>query len=122
MASSDQPADEGPPADPESWTDEQWLAWLRATDADAASDIDDARPTLTERAANSAIGVVLGQAMLGMARAIYGRPDEDIVIVADGEGPSREDEPFSVHLDFEHPGHSSVSFAASDADPEPGTG
>ncbi len=121
MASSDQPIDEGPPADPESWTDEQWLAWLRATDADAANPIVDEHRTLTERAANSAIGVVLGQAMLGMARAIYGRPDEDIVIVADGEGPSREDEPFTVHLDFEHPGHSSVSFAAGDADPESGT-
>ena len=120
MESNNQPVDEGLPADPESWTDEQWLAWLRATDADAATDSVDEHRTLTERAANSAIGVVLGQAMLGMARAIYGRPDEDIVIVADGEGPSREDEPFSVHLDFEHPGHGSVSFSASDADPDPG--
>ena len=114
----DEPSARTPPLDPEAWTDDQWLAWLKATDEDAVEGVDP--PSLASRAAHSAVGVALGQAMLGMARAIYGRPDEDIVIVADGEGPSREDEPFSVHLDFEHPGHGSVSFSASDADPDPG--
>ena len=115
MEPSDLDVAGGPPADPESWTDEQWLAWLRATDDEPTRAAE--RPTLTERAANTAIGVVLGQAMLGMARAIYGRPDEDIVIVADGEGPSREDEPFTVHLDFEDPGQSSVTFGAHGDEP-----
>ncbi len=111
MEPSDPLVDGGPPEDPESWTDAQWLAWLRATDTDDASDIGEARPTLTERAANSAVGAVLGQAMLGLAKAMYGRSDEDLVIVADGEGPSLDDEPFTVHLDFEHPERSSITFA-----------
>src|ERR1700722_554909 len=35
----------GPPQDPESWTDEQWIAWLDATDDPDASDDDgSARP------------------------------------------------------------------------------
>ncbi len=119
MEPHDPPVDGGPPTDPESWSDEQWLAWLRATDTDDAGDLDAARPTLTERAANSAVGVVLGQAMLGLAKAIYGRSDEDLVIIADGEGPSLDDEPFTVHLDFEHPERSSITFV--DRHDEPGS-
>ncbi len=118
MEPSDLPTDAGPPEDPESWTDAQWLEWLRATDEDAVA-VEDGPPTLSERAANSAFGVVLGQAMLGMARAIYGRSDEDLVIVADGEGPSHGDEPFTVHLDFEHPERSSVAFVAHPKESEP---
>ncbi len=118
VEASDRPVDAGPPEDPESWTDAQWLHWLRATDGDAA-EVDDTPRSLSERAANSSIGVVLGQAMLGMARAIYGRPDEDLVIVADGEGPTHGDEPFTVHLDFEHPERSSVAFVARPEEPGP---
>ena len=118
MEPSDLPTDAGPPEDPESWTDAQWLEWLRATDEDAVA-VEDGPATLSERAANSAFGVVLGQAMLGMARAIYGRSDEDLVIVADGEGPSHGDEPFTVHLDFEHPERSSVAFVAHPKESEP---
>lgn len=119
MEPVDRPVGDGPPTDPESWSDEQWLAWLRATDTDDAGGHDAARPTLTERAANSAVGVVLGQAMLGLAKAMYGRSDEDLVIVADGEGPSLDDEPFTVHLDFEHPERSSITFV--DRHDEPGS-
>lgn len=115
---SDEPIDDGPPEDPEAWTDEQWLSWLRATDASGERDVDDTPPTLTERAANSAVGAVLGQAMLGLARAIYGRAEQDLVIVADGEGPLGDDEPFTVHLDFEHPERSSVAFVAPRDPPE----
>ncbi len=117
MESSDLPVDAGPPEDPESWTDAQWLQWLRATDDVATNEYEP--PTLSERAANSTIGVVLGQAMIGMARAIYGRHEEDLVIVADGEGPLHGDEPFTVHLDFEHPERSSVAFIARPEGPGP---
>ena len=38
MEAFDQAFPDGPPADPEEWTDDQWLAWLRATDAPTPSD------------------------------------------------------------------------------------
>ena len=106
-----------PPSDPEAWTDEEWLAWLKSTDDDPPESTDP--PSLASRAAHSAVGVALGQAMLGLAKAIYGRSDEDLVIVADGEGPSLDDEPFTVHLDFEHPERSSITFV--DRHDEPGS-
>jgi hypothetical protein len=53
---------------------------------------------------------VLGQAMLGMAYAIYGRRDDEVVIVAEGDSEPDEDEPFTVHLDPDHPERSSVVF------------
>ena len=97
-----------PPSDPEAWTDDEWLAWLKSTDDDPPESTDP--PSLASRAAHSAVGVALGQAMLGMAQAIYGRTTDDVIIVAEGDGPSRDDEPYSVQLDFEHPERSSVIF------------
>jgi hypothetical protein len=108
---------DGPPADPEEWTDEQWLAWLKATDAQAPG--EDTRPvTLTGRVAYSAGGHVLGQAMLGMANAIYGRRDDEIVIVAEGDSGPAEDGPFAVHLDPDHPERSSVVFRQDPEKPQ----
>ena len=99
----------GPPADPEEWTDEQWLAWLEATDAPISE--DPSRPvTAGGRVAHSTGGQVLGQAMLGMAYAIYGRKDDEVVIVAEGDSEDGEDEPFTVHLDPHHPERSTVVF------------
>lgn len=61
---------EGPPADPDDWTDEQWIEWLNKTGTTDAEDV--ARPvTALGRIAHSSGGSVLGQAMLGMATAIY---------------------------------------------------
>jgi hypothetical protein len=48
--------------------------------------------------------------MLGLAYAIYGRRDDEVVIVAEGDSEQGEDEPFTVHLDPDHPERSSVVF------------
>jgi hypothetical protein len=105
----DQAFPDGPPADPEEWTDDQWLAWLRATDADVPPGGD--RPVTTAgRITHSSGGQMLGAAMLGMANAIYGRHDDEVVIVAEGDASPDGEEPFSVHLDPDHPERSSVIF------------
>lgn len=100
---------DGPPPDPDDWTDDQWIEWLKMTDADG--DEDAARPVTTfSRMTHSAGGSALGQAMLGMANAMYGRKFNEIVFVAEGSSQPDEDEPFSVHLDPEHPEQSVVVF------------
>jgi hypothetical protein len=48
--------------------------------------------------------------MLGMANAIYGRLDNEVVIVAEGDSEPDKDDPFSVHLDPDHPERSTVVF------------
>ncbi len=106
---------QAPPADPEDWTDEQWIEWLQKTDDPGAEDV--AHPvTALNRIAHSSAGSVLGQAMLGMATAIYGRDDTKVVIVAEGPSRSEEDKPFSVHLDPEHPERSVVVFRSQGRD------
>ena len=100
----------GPPADPEEWTDEQWIAWLEATDADAPDGGGNRPATMGARVVHSTGGQVLGQSMLGLAYAIYGRRDDEVVIVAEGDSEQGEDEPFTVHLDPDHPERSSVVF------------
>ena len=123
MAPFDPASPDGPPADPEEWTDEQWIAWLKATDADVAPEADARPATLGGRVAHSGGGQVLGQAMLGLAYAIYGRPDDEIVIVAEGDSQPDEDEPFTVNLDPDHPERSEVVFrSVSERPAAPGHG
>lgn len=103
---------EAPPADPEDWTDEQWLAWLRATDGEAAGQDgtrDDGPATGMGRLATSGSGQVLGNAMLGMADAIYGREHREIAVVT-GDAQPGDDEPFTVQLDPDHPEQARVVF------------
>lgn len=88
-----------PPTDADDWTDDQWLAWLRATDADYP---DDRPATTIGRLTRSGGGQALGQAMLGLANAMYGRQDDDVVVVAERGEPDR-DQPFAVRLDPDHP-------------------
>ncbi|MFZ1063111.1 MAG: hypothetical protein WAN30_06525 [Acidimicrobiales bacterium] len=99
-----------PPEDANAWTDEQWIEWLKATDADAGPDGELPVATVASRLARSSAGQVLGQAMLGLAQAIYGPRDEDQVIVVEGAGEPEDDEPFNVTLDFEHPERSQIVF------------
>jgi hypothetical protein len=106
-----------PPVDPEDWTDEQWILWLKATDADARAEGNAPPVTSVGRIVHSTGGQMLGQAMLGMANAIYGPKDDEIVIVAEGDSEPDSDEPFTIHLDPDHPERSSVVFrSASDQD------
>jgi len=90
--------DEQPPADAESWTDEQWIAWLKATDAEVA---DDDRPHPVK--AHSTPASLLGAAMLGMHEAIYGHQEKDILVVADDAGDPPQPDGFDLHIDPEHP-------------------
>ena len=96
----------GPPEDAESWTDEQWLSWLEATDDPDGPDVPRTgghRPWSRRRPAS-----MLGAAMLGLHELIYGRHDDEIVIVAEpGGDPPGDDQP-QVHLDPDHPERSEV--------------
>ena len=104
-----------PPPDPEDWSDEQWIEWLKRTDAADGEDVS--RPvTAFGRIAHSSGGSVLGQAMLGMANAIYGRNDNEVVIVVDGSSQPDADKPFSVRLDPDHPERSVVVFRSQPPD------
>jgi hypothetical protein len=103
MESPPPPVPAGPPDDPEEWTDEEWLAWLEATDPGEETAPGSApahRPRLS--------GNVLGVAMLGLRDAIYGRPDEPVVIVQDAPGDPPDDELHDLHLDPDHPERSIV--------------
>jgi hypothetical protein len=102
-----------PPADPNEWSDEQWIDWLKATDAQAGPSGEYPVGTLGSKIARSSAGQVVGQAMLGLASAIYGPKDEELVIVVEGASEPEEDEPFNVRLDFENPEHSSIVFRPS---------
>ncbi len=99
----------GPPADPEEWTDEEWIEWLTATDPEEP---EAERPPVTTggRIVHSSAGMVLGEAMLAVGRVIFGRHDDEIVIVAEGKSEPEEDQPFTVHLDPEHPERSTAVF------------
>ncbi len=96
-----------PPADPNEWSDEQWIEWLVATDE--AAEIDTA-PSVLKKAASTKSGQVLGQAMLGMANEIYGTKEIQVQIVVENKEKSLEEESFVVNLDFENPESSTVSF------------
>ncbi len=78
------------------WTDEQWLDWLTATDNAPVDESEGSDSLVVTRIAQSIPGQVIGQAMLGMAQAIFGRQDDEIVIVvgANGETPTTSRSPF----------------------------
>ena len=99
-----------PPSDPNEWSDEQWLEWLKATDDVPSGEPEELLLAVVNRIVQSTPGQLLGQAMLGMAQAIYSRQDEDVVIVVEGNGETNDDEPFVVRLDSDHPERSSVIF------------
>jgi hypothetical protein len=105
-----------PPHDPEQWTDDQWLEWLKATDAEGDDGSTRAPASVADRVVQSVGGQMLGQAMLGLAQAIYGPKQEEVVIVAEGSSEPSEDEPFAVRLNPEHPERSRVIFK-SDLEP-----
>jgi hypothetical protein len=108
-----------PPEDPESWTDEQWLAWLEATDDPAAAaGTGGPRPWRQRRPAS-----MLGAAMLGMHELIYGRRDQAAIVIEAGGDPPGDDLQPEVHLDPDHPERSEVIVHARHRrDPSPAAG
>ena len=105
--------DEQPPADAETWTDEQWIAWLNATDPDTA-DEDRHRPVKQHSTPSS----LLGAAMLGMHEAIYGHQDKDILVVADDSGDPPQPDGLDLHIDPEHPSVVVVRHPSPEEPPE----
>ena len=117
MEDPERPVPVEPPEDAESWTDEQWIAWLEATDdPDVESEQAAEGP---HRWRMRIPGSVLGAAMLGLRDAIYGRPRDEIVIVADAGGDPPGDDLPEVHLDLDHPERSEVIIRRDHAAPEP---
>jgi hypothetical protein len=99
-----------PPSDPNQWSDEKWLDWLKATDNISAGGTEGSTSDVVERIVQSTPGQVIGLAMLGMAQAIYGRQEDEIVIMVERNGPNTGHQPFAVRLDFDHPERSFVDF------------
>jgi hypothetical protein len=95
----------GPPEDAESWTDDQWIAWLDATDDPEAIDPDAVRAKHWGRGRSASM---LGAAMLGLHEVIYGPHGNEIAIVVDAGGDPPGDDLPEVHLDPEHPERSEV--------------
>jgi hypothetical protein len=96
-----------PPADPDEWTSEQWIAWLNETDADAIADRNRPPATAVGRVVHSSAGQLLGQTMIGLAQAIYGRVNKAPIVIKAASEPD-EDRAFNLHLDFHHPEDSTV--------------
>jgi hypothetical protein len=97
-----------PPADPDEWTNEQWIAWLNETDANTLADRNRPPVTVAGRVVHSGAGQVLGQTMMGLARAIYGPRENKPPIIAQANSDPEKDRPFSLNLDFDHPSDSTV--------------
>jgi hypothetical protein len=100
---------EQPPDDPDEWSDEQWMEWLHATEDDVEVDARVFAPRL-----RSPSGVVLGAAMLGLEKGMYGDvPKPEIVIEAEASG---RDDGTKVDLDPDDPWESTVVVEADPAD------
>ncbi len=93
-----------PPDNADDWSDEQWLAWLRSTDGEEGG----AGTVAHSRLSRSCAVGALGNAMVGMYDAIYGRREDEIVIVVDSSGDPTDDDLPTVHLDPDHPERSEV--------------
>ena len=93
------------PDDPETWTDEQWLAWLEEVDEEAPPE-PDGHPARPRRSLPSSL---MGAAMLGMHRAIYGDTEPEVVIVVDADGEPPDPEELDVHLVPDDPDASTVT-------------
>jgi len=104
-----------PPADPEDWTDEEWLAWLEATDVDTTADLDPGPRLAAWR--THPVGSVLGAAMLGLRDAIYGRQDDEVAIVQEAAGDPPNDDLHDIRLDPDHPERSAVVLRPRPPDP-----
>jgi len=105
-----------PPEDAESWTDDEWIAWLDATDDPDATD-DSHAPRRRHRGRGPTS--TLGAAMLGLHEVIYGPHGNEIAIVVDAGGDPPNDDLPEVHLDPEHPERSEVIVRRATTQPPP---
>lgn len=93
------------PDDPESWSDEQWLEWLRDVDDEAGPD----QPPRVAKHHRSTGIQLMGAAMLGMHQAIYGDTEPQIMMVVDADGEPPDPTVLEVDLDPEDPDASTVT-------------
>jgi len=94
-----------PPDDADRWSDEEWLAWLEEVDAETPPE-PEGRPVRPRRSVPTQM---LGAAMLGLHRVIYGDSEPDVQIVVDADGEPPDPEQLEVHLDPEDPDASTVT-------------
>lgn len=105
------------PEDADSWSDDEWLTWLADVDAESPPE-PEGHPLRPGRSLPSAM---LGAAMLGLHRVIYGDTDTQVQIVVDAGGDP-EPERLEVHLDPDDPDASQVTVRPwLDDDTSPGT-
>lgn len=96
---------EPPPDDPDAWSDEQWIEWLHATEDEADTDERVFAPRLSSPA-----GVVLGAAMMGLQKGMYGEVEKpEIVIEVAAKG---RDDGTKIDLDPDDPSVSTVVVTA----------
>jgi hypothetical protein len=92
---------EQPPEDPDAWSDEQWIEWLHATEDEAGDHERVYAPRLSSPA-----GAVLGAAMMGLQKGMYGDVDKpEIVIEVPAKG---KDDGTKIDLDPDDPSSSTV--------------
>jgi len=60
---------------------------------------------------------MLGAAMIGMDKAMFGEKEERPGVIVDAPGEPPNGLPFDILLDMEHPERSVVVFRASEAEP-----
>lgn len=100
---------EQPPDDPDAWSDEQWIEWLHATEDIADTDRRVFAPRLS-----SPGGVVLGAAMMGLQKGMYGDVQKpEIVIEVEAAG---RDDGMKIDLDPDDPSDSTVVVESRPAD------
>jgi hypothetical protein len=100
---------QAPPADPEDWSDEQWIAWLQDTDALPASGPDDGgEPVIPAAERLPVSGQLLFAGMRGLFEVIYGRIEQPAIVIEASGGDPDEPESLEVNLDPDHPEDSTV--------------
>ena len=98
-------ADALPPEDAESWSDDQWIEWLEATE-----DAGERQPEVSAPRRGRSVGTqMLASVMLGFHEMIYGKQDEQQVQIAPAPGPP-DDEDIQLDLDPDDPSNSEVRF------------
>ena len=96
-----------PPDNADDWSNEQWIEWLKATDAAESAEGEPTSEPRPYPATRTTGGQLLGNAMIGLAQALYGRTEEKPAIVVESDEPESDQE-FELHLDYEHPDRSYV--------------
>jgi hypothetical protein len=101
-----------PPDDPDAWTDEQWMEWLHATETDGD---DDGERRVYAPKLDSPTGVVLGAAMMGLQKGMYGDVEKPEIVIE--VGAKGRDDGMKIDLDPDDPSASAVIVAPAE-DPE----